>query len=534
MKKLVILCSLALFSALSFCKINAVFAQSSGIPSPIDGQPITDEPTFNLGFGVDDRIPMTSNSYPWSAVGRVQTDDAGHCTGALIGRDLVLTNAHCIFVDGQQRGITFAPNYKNGQSPETVRGTFYWWGTKNPNQNRNADWAIIRLERPIGDRYGWFGYHPLNYQELRGRKVSYVGYSVFGNEKVQAFINGETAQAHIGCQIRDVFPDPGLIHTDCDNGRGGSGGPIFIWQNNKPYIVGINAAEFRGDPDGQSFFTQNYTPGRGNVGVPTLTFSQTIKEANSSTSSPQLSSADLCWYQHSGWQSGSIGWANNNCTKVGSGWSFKTVFASSDGVIYGINANNELLWYKHNGWQNGSPSWATGTGTKVGSGWSFKTVFASSDGVIYGINANNELLWYKHNGWQNGSASWATGAGTKVGSGWNFKAVFATNNGIIYAIRDNGDLLWYKHNGWQDGSTSFAAGSGTKVGSVWNFKTVFASSDGVIYGIKDNGDLHWYKHNGLQDGSTSFMQGSGTKVGSGWNFRTAFATSNGSIYGVVK
>jgi len=270
--------SAILFSALSFCTINSVFAQTSGMPSPVDGQPI--EPSFNLGFEVDDRIPMRSNAYPWSAVGRVQTDGAGHCTGALIGRDLVLTNAHCIFVNRQLRGITFAPNYKNGQAPETVRGNLYWWGTDNPDRDRRLDWAIIRLERPIGDKYGWFGTRSLNYQELRGKTVSYVGYSTFGNERVPEFINGETAQVHIGCQIRDAFPDQGVIHTDCDNGRGGSGGPIFIWQNNKPYIVGINAGEFRGDPDGQSFFTQKYIPGRGNVGVPTLTFSQAIQEAS--------------------------------------------------------------------------------------------------------------------------------------------------------------------------------------------------------------------------------------------------------------
>lgn len=33
--------SALLISALSFCSINAAFAQTSGIPSPIDGQPIT-------------------------------------------------------------------------------------------------------------------------------------------------------------------------------------------------------------------------------------------------------------------------------------------------------------------------------------------------------------------------------------------------------------------------------------------------------------------------------------------------------------
>ena len=276
-KKLV---SALLFSALSFCSVEAALSQTSGMPSPVDGQPLSDEPdgfNFNLVFGDDDRRPMRSNAFPWSAVGRVQIDGAGHCTGALIGRDLVLTNAHCIWVDGQRRGVTFAPNYRNGQAPETVRGINYWWGTSDADQNRRADWALIRLERPIGDRYGWFDWQPVNYQELQGRTVTYVGYSTFGDETVQEFINGETAQVHVGCRVRNVYPDDGVVHTDCDNGRGGSGGPIFVWQNNRPVIVAINAAEFRGGSN-TSFFAQDYTPGQGNVGVPTLTFSQTIRE----------------------------------------------------------------------------------------------------------------------------------------------------------------------------------------------------------------------------------------------------------------
>jgi V8-like Glu-specific endopeptidase len=269
--------SAILLSALSFCSIKTAFAQNTGMPSPIDGTPI--DLNIPLGFGDDNRTPMRNSAYPWSAVGQVQIDGGGHCTGALISRDLVLTNAHCIWENGRRTDITFAPNYKSGQSPEKVRGIRYWWGTTDPSKNRGADWAIIRLEKPIGDRYGSFGWKPLSYQELKGKWVNYVGYSIFKDEKVEEFIDGKTAQVHLGCRVRDAFPNDGVIHTDCDNGRGGSGGPIFIWQNNQPIIVGINAAEYRSGGD-FSYFTQNYTPGKGNVGVPTLTFAQTLAEIN--------------------------------------------------------------------------------------------------------------------------------------------------------------------------------------------------------------------------------------------------------------
>jgi hypothetical protein len=52
------------------------------------------------------------------------------------------------------------------------------------------------------------------------------------------------------------------------------------------------------------------------------------------------------------------------------------VFASGEGVIYGIANNNDLMWYRHDGRANGTPTWASGTGKKVGSGWTFSRVFA--------------------------------------------------------------------------------------------------------------------------------------------------------------
>jgi Tachylectin len=207
--------------------------------------------------------------------------------------------------------------------------------------------------------------------------------------------------------------------------------------------------------------------------------------------------------------------------------------------VYGIKSNGDLHWYRHTDWQNGT----TGEGqfrggNKVGEGWNtFRTVFATSNGIIYGIKPNGDLHWYQHTDWQNGT----TGeghfrGGNKVGEGWNiFQTVFATSNGIIYGIKPNGDLHWYQHTDWQNGTTGerhFRGGN--KVGEGWNtFRIVFATSDGIIYGIKPNGDLHWYQHTDWQNGTTGegHFRG-GNKVGEGWNiFQTVFASGNGVIYG---
>jgi hypothetical protein len=48
----------------------------------------------------------------------------------------------------------------------------------------------------------------------------------------------------------------------------------------------------------------------------------------------------------------------------------------------------------------------------------------AEQGVIYGVNHNNDLLWYRHDGRGDGSFEWAEGSGNKVGNGWDFKQLF--------------------------------------------------------------------------------------------------------------
>ena len=274
------------------------------------------------------------------------------------------------------------------------------------------------------------------------------------------------------------------------------------------------------------------------------------------------SEKQLQWYRHDGRANGSFAWAYGSGRVVGTGWDLKQVFSgsASDGVLYGVNSDNQLLWYRNAGRVDGSFRWEPGSGNVVGYGWDFKTLFSGGDGVIYGITpvvaatlptgigpayeghpaSGGELKWYRHNGREDGTFNWASGSGNTVGTGWGaFAQVFSGGNGVIYGITavvpatlptgigpgyeghpaSGGELKWYRHNGREDGSFAWAAGSGSTVGTGWGaFTQVFSGGDGVIYAVAPNGDLKWYAHDGRTDGSFRWAAGSGNVVGTGWAF----------------
>jgi hypothetical protein len=79
----------------------------------------------------------------------------------------------------------------------------------------------------------------------------------------------------------------------------------------------------------------------------------------------------------------------------------------------------------HVGRTDGTFRWAAGSGNVVGTGWGdFKQLFSGGDGIIYGVNQNNQLVWYRHVGRTDGSFRWAAGSGNVVGTGWAFTQLF--------------------------------------------------------------------------------------------------------------
>ena len=211
-------------------------------------------------IGSDDRIPMTSRDYPWSAIGKIKgigADGSGYsCTGTLIAEDVVLTNAHCVVDPETQKvsqAIAFLPNLVNGvvkSKADIAYATNVYYGTDFKNRtlaDYSNDWAILKLNKPIGKKYGYLGWKSLPSSRLVGdtKKFSLVGYSGdFPNPKKKGYETltaGEsmTAGVHLKCSI--LRRQDNLLYHNCDTNHGASGGAIISNINGKYYIFALHS-----------------------------------------------------------------------------------------------------------------------------------------------------------------------------------------------------------------------------------------------------------------------------------------------------
>ena len=195
-------------------------------------------------IGEDDREIVPSTKAPWNAVGRINI--AGyrrtrHCTGTLVGPDLVVTAAHCLidrwtgepfrpdnihFVAGMERGRFSA--HSTARCVRFLGGAPPALASRSETLSRNEaqrDVAVIGLASAMAIK-------PLALADditLDDRpKVDHAGYA-----RDRPYVLSATK----ACRVFDGTGP--LWFTNCDTTFGASGGPLFVGKGEEARIAGI-------------------------------------------------------------------------------------------------------------------------------------------------------------------------------------------------------------------------------------------------------------------------------------------------------
>jgi len=239
--------------------------QPDSLPASLE--PYSDDDRVIIGE--DDRAPVLNRVYPYSTIGRIDWRladgrEAHQCTGTLIGRDLVLTNSHCLthpltdevmgsrqYQAGRDR-LIFKPNLIRGVAPVTATVVAYEYGWATRPQAAAEDWALLRLDEPVGDRMGYLGWADVDLSDPEvlsaiAGKMIVAGYAGdFPTAKFRQFGNpGDTAGMHEACSILEGVSRGemnGILFHQCDTNPGSSGSAIIAALNDGRYVIlGLHA-----------------------------------------------------------------------------------------------------------------------------------------------------------------------------------------------------------------------------------------------------------------------------------------------------
>lgn len=210
-------------------------------------------------FGRDDRVLVNVAQAPWRFMGRLQMSTGETCTATLISSNVIVTAAHCIHTD---RGVNAAGEFVTASGEHRGRITAYLISPRFNYARFNSgdeidglDWALLRLDQPLGDRVGHAGVQNVtgNAQRALGVDLMQAGYS---------WDTGGNLSGNQRCRMVRVFPDHTFAH-ECDTTRGDSGSAFVIPNGAGFDVVGVDSS-FRSNPGGPFIYiavsANNFAP----------------------------------------------------------------------------------------------------------------------------------------------------------------------------------------------------------------------------------------------------------------------------------